>query len=288
MGVLVDYGCDTCKTLTDGVGEFEFGPFRDIDQYVLHVRDDAQGTGEIGEFYDLKSDTLSAESPSPLALYLIHTYGLEDVCDGFYDGGDFLTYFRKSTRTNVIFNNRPNHRLFKWENYPLKVHIHETMNEDGTFAMDEVAREALANWNGRMGEDYLVEVADPGQAQIRIEFSDSGLCPGCLGQAILEEPAGYQMSEVIPERVLIRVKISLVDSTHTQEIILHELGHGLLLSEHCDCGSYGNIMHVMHQPPTWVIRDRYPDWPISIDEMHAVRAIRNLPQGQDMSRYLLE
>jgi hypothetical protein len=178
MGVLVDYGCDTCKTLTDGAGEFELGPFRDIDKYVLHVRDDAQGTGEIGDFYDLLTDTLSDESPTPLGLNLIHAYGLEVICDGLYNGGDFLTYFRKSTRTNVTFSIRPNHKLFKWEEYPLSVHIHETMNEDSTFAMDEVAREALADWNGRMGETYLVEVADPDQAQIGIEFTDSGLCSG--------------------------------------------------------------------------------------------------------------
>ncbi len=287
-GMLVDYGCDTCKTLTDGVGEFELGPFRDIDKYVLQVRDDAQGTGEIGDFYDLLTDTLSAESPSPLGIFLIHNYGLEDICDGVYNGGDFLTYFRKSTRTNVVFNDRPNHKLFKWEEYPLSVHIHQTMNEDSTFAMDDVARQALADWNGRMGETYLVEVADPDQAQIGIEFTDSGLCSGCIGETTLEEPANYNLSEVIPERVLIRVKVSLHDSTSTREIILHELGHALLLSEHCDCGTYGNIRHIMHQPPSGIIGDRLGDWPISIDEMHAVRAIRNLPQGQDMSRYLLE
>jgi hypothetical protein len=288
MGVLVDYGCDTCKTLTDAAGEFELGPFRDIDKYVLHVRDDAQGTGEIGEFYDFLTDTLSAETPSPLRILLIQNYGLEDACDGYYNGGDFLTYFRTSTNTHVMTINRPNYKLLKWEEYPLRVHIHQTMNADSTFAMDEVARMALADWNGRMGDTYLVEVADPAQAQVRIEFSNSGLCPGCIGQTILEVPTNYQLSEAIPQRVLVKVKISMVDPVDTHEVLLHELGHALLLKEHSVCIPPNRIVHVMSPNPKGIIEDRFPDWPISIDEMHAVRAIRNLPQGQDMSRYLLE
>jgi len=286
-GVIVDYGCDTCKTATDVNGWFELGPFRDIDKYVFTTisQNENSHPDTVDAYYDFQTDSLEVETPQPLEIMLIGRRGLDPGCTDDQYSGDFLSYLRQMTRTDRILTIRPNYDLLKWDSYPLNVYVNAALNLDETFAMDSLAVEALAIWNEKMDEDYFVQVDQVELADIEIIFTMQGLYPNHGLTEIMNEGRRYRINEVIPQKMHVLVLQSLNEPEYTLEVILHELGHALCMGDHSYCG---DLVHLMWGTPGGIIAARWPESPINDDEAAAVRVIRYLPQATPMNQYISE
>ncbi|MFH1842142.1 MAG: hypothetical protein ABIF77_02960, partial [bacterium] len=281
LGILVSYGCETCKDITDSNGYFELGPFRDIDRYDLTVTDDGVFTAGIGDFYDFVRDTVSVDTEQPLSFTLIRNWGIDNDC-GDHHNGDFLDYLRHMTNTDRDLNDRPGRILQRWPEYPLFVYIEDAMSSDGTFSLSAAADTALSWWNSRMGETYFIETSDSLGADIAIDFTD-GL--PWIGIAEIVDPIGGRINVHIPVRMRIRVKQNMATEVSAIEVLLHELGHALCLGEHSFCDG---TVHLMNSDPSGITQARYPESPINDDEVHAVNAIRHLPLSINMSSFIKE
>jgi len=277
--ILISFGCDTCKTITDSSGYFELGPFRDIDRYDLIVTDDGVITAGIGDFYDYVRDTVSVDTEQPLRLTLIRNWGIDNDCGDLHNG-DFLDYLKHMTNTDRDLNDRPGRILQKWAEYPLFVYIEDAMSNNGLFSLSAAADTALSWWNSRMGETYFIETSDSLGADIEIDFTD-GLA--WIGIAEIVDPISGRINVQIPRRMRIRVKQNMATEASAIEVLLHEIGHALCLGEHSFCDG---TIHLMNSDPSHIIEARYPESPIHDDETHAVNAIRHLPLSIDMDNYL--
>ncbi len=131
-----------------------------------------------------------------------------------------------------------------------------------------------------MGAEYLTLVTDRNEARIVFRFGDDG--PEFFGKVNLLLPSddNYVMGEVIPELVEVYLLDKLTPPQLVQENSLHELGHALGLSGHAYCADSNYIMYVS---PVGNL-DNGPEQAIHFDEKRALRSVRHLPQGFDMSR----
>jgi hypothetical protein len=280
-GVLVSYGCDTCKTITRSDGLFRFGPLRDIDRFVLRATDDGLDSPGIGDYFDVYSDTLDVDSPQPVQLSLIRAWPLASDCTRANYGQSFLTFLRKMTLTDSP-DPGGDYPLLKWEQYPIPICIYPPVIGSGGFDLAERTRVAVAMWNERLGEDYLTIVDTPEEARCDVYFV-TNISSGVHGLVDVLEPVGGNLNQVIPQRLRMRIDSDVPDEVYALEVILHELGHVLHLRHVLGC-SYlmginpGGILDA-HPPP---------DSPISDDEARAVTAIRYLPQRQQMDHYLVD
>jgi hypothetical protein len=284
-GVIVDYGCDTCKTATDETGWFEFGPFRDIDKFVFTTISSNENShpDTVDAYYDFQTDSLGVETPQPLDIMLIGRNGLDPGCPDEHYSGDFLSFVRQMTRTDRELTIRPNFELLKWDSYPLNVYINEALNTDGTFSMDSLAVEAITIWNDKMGEDYFLQVDQVDLADIEIIFTVQGIYPNHGLTEIMNDGRRYRINEVIPRKMDVSVLQSLNEAVYTLEVLLHELGHALCMGDHSNCG---DLVHLMWGTPAGIIAARWPDSPINDDESAAARIIRYLPQATPMDHYI--
>lgn len=286
-GVIVDYGCDTCRTATDLAGWFELGPFRDVDEYVITTlsRDVNSGPEIIDAYYDFRSDTLGVDSPQPLAITLISRWGMDPDCASSFYGDDFLTYFMQITRTDQAFTGRPNQKLLKWDSYPIAVYVHQATSDDGSYELGPIGIQAITMWNEKMPEDYFFQVDQPEIADMEIIFTNTGMGTNHGIAQIVNGGIIYKINEVIPDKMHVKVRTNLTNPRYTLEVLLHEIGHGLCLGAHSNCAS---LVHLMGAAPSGIINANWPDSPINDDEAHAVQAIRYLPQGTPMDRFIVE
>ena len=139
-------------------------------------------------------------------------------------------------------------------------------------------RAAMATWNLHLGEEYLREAADEASADVICEYVDD--LPGAFGKVTLTAPAGYNLSEIIPQRMLLRLDRGITGQDVLDIVTLHELGHVLGLANHVACGNGGYLMTL-----GLAVANLDLPVPIHIDELDAVRALRQLPQGTNMALY---
>jgi uncharacterized protein YcfL len=287
--IIIDYGCGSCRVNTDGLGEYRVGPFRNLDTvniYTLSWNVDQDGQ-PFTSWYDYRSEPIVySESSNTHDIYLINRYGMDDLC--MYSGYDqeFLKLFRWMTQTHEPSVNRQNCRLFKWEDYPVKVYIPDHVVGTG-LDFGENTRTGAGYWNLIMEEDYLVEVDDPALAQI--EFYFGSLSGGNNGVTFLLEPTGSLLGDVIPEKIRVGVNdVILTNPQRIQETVLHELGHALGLNEHVSTEAGCNdVPYLMRITSAGALNDGYLN-AVHVDEIRMIQAIRNLPQGVDMARFILE
>ncbi|MFH1842877.1 MAG: hypothetical protein ABIF77_06690 [bacterium] len=223
--ILVNYGCDTCQTITDLEGRFTLGPLRNLDAHMVRVSDDGVHNYSTGEYYDVTHGPVDSGTISLLRFRLLRARSLAEECGISYDR-EFLTYFRHITLTDRDLNDRPERTLMKWEHYPLMVFREDVLNSSGTFSLGAVTDTALTWWNRRLGEDSFLTTDDRDTADLVVVFPDG---MAWLGVTEIIEPIGGRINVHVPEKMQIRMKRNLQQEIATLEIMLHELGHALCL-----------------------------------------------------------
>jgi len=260
-------------------GRYRIGPYSNLEAVTLRTKtpdvgfpDPAQGI-----WYDVVAETLFFGGPVLWDFQLIGRSRLTANCSIYND--DFLTYLRSLTRTTWPTDHRPNVNLYKWDTYPVTVWIPEFTNRDG-HDYGALCRQTITWWNQAMGAEYLTLVTDRNEARIVFRFGDDG--PEFFGKVNLLLPSddNYVMGEVIPELVEVYLLDKLTPPQLVQENSLHELGHALGLSGHAYCADSNYLMYVS---PVGNL-DNGPEQAIHFDEKRALRSVRHLPQGFDMSR----
>ena len=274
---IVSYGCDTCKTTTDPDGSFRLGPFRDFDKFVLSTttRDANSQPDIVDAYYDTYTDSMSIDTEMPLDIFVIGRYGLDTPCaEGSYDD-DYLALLRSMTYTDQ--QQISDFRLLKWPSYPISVFINDEQSTNGVELVPQ-AQWAIELWNEAMGRDVLVEVSEPGDAQVQVMYAD--IAPN-FGSVQVVIPLNSYVNAVIPELMHLLVREDMNDALFTVELLVHEFGHTLCLGEHSTCE-----LHIMHA----FCCNRFdevdePVDAISIDERRILRSVINLPQATPMDRY---
>jgi hypothetical protein len=285
--IIIDFGGGENRVNTDVNGYYHIGPFRDIDTVTLttYSRNVNLPGQPLTSWYDLQTDPLVySEADNTHDLMLVTRYGMDELCNSY--SSEFLNFLRHMTKTDMYTQLRENFRLFKWEEYPVRVHIPGYVRESDQLDFEENARLAMGYWNLIMGEDYLVETPDPQQAQIQISFTDLG--SGANGRASLAAPQFpyyYGLGDVIPELILVEINnVVLPNAQRVQETVLHELGHALGLYEHVDGCS--DLPYLMNVTSGGALDNGWQN-AVHLDEVRMLRAIRYLPQGVDMGSFRL-
>jgi hypothetical protein len=257
---------------TDASGWYRIGPFPDFLSVVLQAQDSAD------LWHGYRTGPLQMETGQVQDFRLVTAHGLDPACSTF--DGSFVDYFMYMTRTSISTPLRPDRRLFKWDHYPLSVHVPGFTSETGIDFQANCAL-TLDIWNAAMGEEYLVLTEDPELADIVFTFADMGTQSNGQTSLMLPNDLAYQLGDVIPEKMEIQVNSTLDPVQRVQETALHELGHALGINRHSFCSSAGYLMYVTASGAL----DNGPENAIHLDERRAVRTIRYLPQGHDMEGY---
>ncbi|MBU8871924.1 MAG: hypothetical protein KOO60_13740 [Gemmatimonadales bacterium] len=266
------------NTPTDGF--LEIGPFRNIDEISLETQ--INHGGFFGEFYDFKDPAISDADGMDLDIILIPRFGSDETCPDF--GGEFLEYFRYMTGTDTIFDDlRPDNCLWKWDSYPLRVYLPEFTRGDD-LNLKEVSLDGIQTWNSLMGEDYFIIAESEAEADVVLSFpamvNDFGLVTWL-------EPSDeeYFIGSTVPEKMKVEIDSSREQSgaEFIQITVMHELGHVLGAYRHAPCSNSDYLMYVAVSSD---LDDE--NGGIHPDERNLVHMIRHLPQGVDMSHYLLD
>lgn len=281
--VIINYGCPSCRVNTDSEGRYRIGPLPNVNTYDLAtLTDNSSCDGEpCHSFYDFVARDVTYDPDGNYDLMLLGRYGLDPSCEN-YDLS-FMNYFREMTNTIFPTTLRPNLLIYKWENYPVKVYVPAFVSENG-LDYQTLCREAVDFWNIAMDAEYLQLVDTPEESMIEFYYGDESSL--YAGRTYMVEPSelDYRLGDIIPEKVLIYIWDELPHGINVQEISMHELGHSLGLLAHTVCEGDGFVMAANHSG----ILDNGPENAVHPDEKRAVRAIRNLPQGTDISAFDLE
>jgi hypothetical protein len=267
------------EAVTDQLGRYRLGPFAHyypIDIWTLSPDENVQG--EPGtSWFDYRVDGLELEVPPVLDFTLLTRWGVDPECPEFHN--NFLLYFLNMTSTAHPQPLRPNQRLYRWEQYPVSVHIPAYENNGIDFQV--ACAQTVDWWNQIMGEDYFTLTEDPGTAQIIFLFDDQGELANGETTLLAPQDQNYDLGEVIPERMQVYIRNTFTEVRRIQETSLHELGHTLGVCQHAFCNGPGYLMYVT---ANGVLNDGWES-AIHEDEQNLVRTIRHLPQGYEMAGF---
>jgi hypothetical protein len=297
-GILVSVGeAPELKTITGGDGSFTLpGPagclagFRDIDRYVLTLRDE---TGpEIGTYYDVRTDTLSAAGPYPRTMLLVAAKtpqgdpALEPTCAAPVYGGEFLTFLKRMTFIDAGGNTR----LYRWDHYPVRYWVQSTTDwlTPGGFEMGPLAHAAASAWNAKLGGAFFESTQDSVAADLKVIFRNFEY----YGLVTIVEPPSATINKAVPIRMQMLLRRDFNYLGFAQGVVLHEFGHALCIGNHSECGDLHIMKYGAHDvplPPAIPGLDTQGEMEaaISDDEVRLVRYIHELPQGINMNQYLL-
>ncbi|MCP4571178.1 MAG: hypothetical protein GY838_02385 [bacterium] len=274
-GVDVSTDARTHGTTTDASGAYTAGPFEVNDRPVIMAWTPLTAP-EGDSWYAELSDTMATDLPRSHDFLLLPRYGCDPRCTGF--DGNFIAFMRNLTGTLHPTEDRPNTRLYRWESFPVTVHVPEFTSDDG-IAYGTACRSMVDAWNDNLGEEYLTVVADSMAAQINFVYDLDAA--GLFGLAVLDAPHSFLLGETIPEHVTLRLRDYLPNELAVQAVALHELGHALGIVSHAFCSEPGYLMDIGGINPY----ERPPAESIHEDEIRLMHTIRALPQGTEMIYY---
>lgn len=260
---------------TDDQGRYHLGPFPFNSEVSLNTNNPIPASRNLG-VYHFDAPAFSTDLDQEYDFTLLTQYGCDPSCPA--NASDFLTYFKYVTKTSLTTPFRPDHRLYRWDQYPLDVYIPDFTNDDGVNLRDESIW-ALNLWNQQLNDIFFQVTSDEMQADLVFLFSNDN--PDANGQVTLLQPHDqrYLMGDVIPEKMSVMINFDLPNVQRIRETALHELGHTLGLYRHSLCNDPGYLMYITASGAL----DNGPENAIHIDELRAVTAIRHLAQGIDMS-----
>lgn len=279
-GVVVTDRAGGPSASTDAAGAFLAGPFKPEHTAQIELGGPVAGETTL-TWTPWKAPDIHSENVFNLRATLLPAYGTDPSCYQFQE--TFSRYLRLMTNTVHTTSSRPNVNLYKWDSYPVDIHIPD-MTSDTGIDYGAAARHAVAIWNDTMGEDFLRLVDSPPQSGILFVFKIEG--DTVNGRARLLQPGDGELhlSEAVPELVDIELRTDFPSVQRLTETCLHELGHCLGLYGHAYCNETGYIMNYSSSGAL----DNGPENAIHLDEQRALRMIRILPQGVDMSVYPMD
>jgi hypothetical protein len=268
---------------TDGRGVFLFNePFRNIDSVRVATSS--------SPYFNYTTPPVSVDQETTqVDITLINRYALANP--GCWTGS-FLEYLRDMTRTVDVPGQPAESQLFSWSEFPVSVFIPPGVENLAFVDMESACMAALDFWNDTMRNDaqnlgitesdYFVRTSNESTADIVFLFDFRSVN---YGETTLELPTGHDAGEVVPEKMQIWVNTTadLDLFSEVQGVAVHEFGHTLGLFNHADCPGVEYLM----QPGGGSAAMGRAE-PIHLDERRAVRAIRNIPQGANMSDYTFE
>ena len=135
-----------------------------------------------------------------------------------------------------------------------------------------------------MGEDYFIITEFEAEAGVVFSFPEMGNYNGLVTWL---EPSDkeYFIGITVPEKMMVEIDSSNIEvnSDFVRLTVMHELGHVLGCYRHAFCSNSGYLMFFA---PSSDLEDE--NGGIHPDERNLVHMIRHLPQGIDMSLYLLD
>ncbi|MEN8007379.1 MAG: hypothetical protein ABFS42_10215 [Candidatus Krumholzibacteriota bacterium] len=283
LGVILDSSEGGYSSNTDADGYFLFDqPFRNIDAIRI-------GTNS-PSWYNFVTDPISVDQDTTFTdITLITRYVLDETCYG----SDFLEYLRDVTRTRDAGGPPDDSRLMTWDQYPVSVFIPAGLNDAG-IDMEECCRLAMAFWDSTMSfdaaglgiteTDYFVRTTDEAAADIVFVFDDQPALKYGETSLLLPDGLDDHLGSAFPEKMQIYINTTdaLWNSSLIQGVALHEFGHSLGIYSHpIQCTNTDYLM--LLSPGGLGAMDRAD--PVHLDERRAVRTIRNLPLGVQMSDF---
>ena len=279
-GILVEDRNHRQVTSTGPDGSYRVGPYFELTPVVIEASTPVSAPAG-ASWHLARSDTLRATGTRRQDFILIPRVGSAPGC--FVFGDHFLWYLRTMTLTRQANPRRPNVELYHWPEYPVPVHVPDWVSSRGVDYGAGV-REAIGLWNAALGEPMLVEVDDPALARVSFRYDLANDIN--YGVVELAQPGDGELiiGDAPPEHARVRITPDLPGPDPCLEIAVHELGHVLGLHGHAFCNDVPYIMAVSSLGALSRGRENL----IHIDEVRAVRIIRQLPGGWDMSLYPLE
>lgn len=269
----------TYDVTTGADGAYRIGPYPSTREVQLIAEREA--AGDEPAYGRCRTPGLTIDCDPGWDFRLVPAWETDPDCD-IYDQ-DFMLYFRSMTTTLRTRTDRPDLRLLRWQEYPLSVYVPPFVSAQGV-DFRAVTTASIGIWNLLLSEPCfeLVETAD--EADVVFVFGVPA--DGRFGLTSVLQPGDGQafVGSVIPEKMSVTLYDNILTVEKAEATSLHELGHVLGFCSHASCNVSGYLMYV----GPILVRDDWPYHAIHPDELHVVETVRYLPQGTDMSVYLVD
>jgi hypothetical protein len=271
------------RTYTDAEGRYRSYLLPRHEIVSIRYSDDGVGVAGKGDYYDVAIEW-RVESERVQDIMMLPVSSIDSECGSLRYAGDFLNFMRDVTFTEPSIYPRLDYVTSRWENPPISVHVEEHWNDEGTFALHALADSAITTWNERLGEAFFVPAADAASAQLLIYFDNSTMGTS-LAVTRITDPVNGDLNADTPVKMSVQSRTTFTDPIMAFEVLLHELAHTFCIGGHSRCDEG---IHLLQSNPIGITAQRWPESPISDDEVNLVRMIYALPGDHPLDIYRVD